>query len=94
MEDRGTPAEDRGVGQCPGRHAIGVMEMSVARTIASRVDELRLRQARAEAHRAMLDFLRADWFDRDIDRPAHRVALATARAEQIEAAIRGVRLPH
>jgi hypothetical protein len=68
--------------------------MSIATTIASRVDELRLRQARAEARHAMLDFLRADWFDGDTDRPAQRVALATARAEQVEAAMRGERRRH
>lgn len=62
--------------------------MQIARSIVTRLDELRLRQARAEAHRAMLDFLRADWFDEDLDRPAHRVAVATARADQLEAAIR------
>jgi hypothetical protein len=61
--------------------------MGIARGIASRVDELLLRQARAEAHRARVDFLRADWLDRDVDRPARRVAAATARVERLEAAL-------
>lgn len=62
--------------------------MGIARSIVLRIDELRLRQARAEARRAMVDFLRADWLDIDTDRPARRVALATARAARLEAALR------
>lgn len=76
------------------RHVIGVTEMSIARSIATRVEELRLRQARAEAHRAMLDFLRADWFDEDVDGPAHRVARARARSRRLEDALRAERRPH
>lgn len=68
--------------------------MSIARSIAHHVEELRLRQARADAHRAMLDFIRADWFGEDVDRPARRVAMATARVEQLEAAIHRERRIH
>jgi hypothetical protein len=68
--------------------------MSIARYLVHHLDELRLRQARADAHRAMLDFLRADWFDGDVDAPARRVALATERAERLEAAIRPAPRPH
>jgi hypothetical protein len=42
----------------------------------------------------MLAFLRADWFDGDTDTPAHRVALATARAQRLEAAILVEHRPH
>ena len=69
-------------------------EMSIARSIVTHVEEIRLRQAREQAHHARLEFLRADWFGGDVDTPAHRVALATARADQIEAEIRRERRPN
>jgi hypothetical protein len=68
--------------------------VSIARTLVSRVDEFRLRQARADAHRARLEFLRAEWFGGDLDRPSRRVVLATARVEQLESAARRERRPH
>ncbi|MFN8631655.1 MAG: hypothetical protein U0838_15465 [Chloroflexota bacterium] len=62
--------------------------MSIARALASHIDEFRLRQARADAHRARLDFLRADWFGGDLEQPSRRVVLATARVEHLEAVVR------
>jgi hypothetical protein len=62
--------------------------VSIARTLASHIDEFRLRQARAHAHRARLEFLRTDWLGGDLDRPSRRVVLATARVEELEAVVR------
>ena len=68
--------------------------MSIARSIASHLDELRLRQARADAHRARLEFLRGDWNGSDLRTPSRRVVLATARLEQLESNVRRERRPH
>jgi hypothetical protein len=68
--------------------------VSIARILAAHVDEYRLRQARAHAHRARLEFLRADWLGGDLDRPSRRVVVATARVEHLEAAVRRERMPH
>jgi hypothetical protein len=68
--------------------------LSIAKVIASRVDELRLRQARSVAHRARLEFLRADWLGADLDRPSHRVVVATARVEHLESCVRRERRAH
>ncbi len=61
--------------------------MDVSRTIAHMVDEMRLRQAREEAHRARLEFLRADLLGGDCDSPARQVRDAETRARLIEASL-------
>jgi len=68
--------------------------MSIARSIVGRVDELRLRQARADAHRARLAFLRADWRGSDLRTPSRRVVLATARLEQLQSSVQRQRRSH
>jgi len=62
--------------------------VSIARTLAARIDELRLRHARTRAHRARLEFLRADWLGADLDTPSRRVVRATARVEHLESVVR------
>jgi len=61
--------------------------MDVGRVIAHKVDERRLRQARDEAHRARLEFLRADLLGGDCDSPARHVRDAEGRARLIEASL-------
>jgi hypothetical protein len=65
--------------------------MTIARTIALRVNEIRLQQAIDEAHRAKLAFLREDLFDGDCERCARKVRLAEARADRLEATLRALR---
>ncbi len=65
--------------------------IDIGRTIAARVNELRLRAALEEAHRARLAFLRADQFDVDCARCVRRVREAEARAARLEAALRDAR---
>jgi hypothetical protein len=65
--------------------------IDVGRTIAVRVNELRLQAALEEAHRARLAFLREDFFDGDCDRCARKVREAEARAARLEAALRATR---
>jgi hypothetical protein len=67
-----------------GEPATDDSRMVVGRVIAHKMDELRLRQARDEAHRARLEFLRADLFGGDCDTPARHVRDAEARARRIE----------
>ena len=61
------------------------------KTIAVRLNELRLQAALEEAHRARLAFLREDFFDGDCDRCARKVREAEARAARLEAALRATR---
>jgi hypothetical protein len=65
--------------------------MTIARTIALRVNEIRLQQAIDEAHRAKLAFLREDLFDGDCERCARKVRQAEARADRLEATLRALR---
>ncbi len=57
------------------------------RTIAVRVNELRLQAALEEAHRARLAFLREDLFDGECARCVRKVREAEARAARLEAAL-------
>ena len=61
------------------------------KTIAVRLNELRLQAALEEAHRARLAFLREDFFDGDCDRCAGEGREAEARAARLEAALRATR---
>ena len=61
------------------------------KTIAVRLNELRLQAALEEAHRARLAYLREDLFDGDCERCARKVREADARAARLEAALRAVR---
>lgn len=65
--------------------------MDIARTLTTRVNEIRLHQALEEAHRARLQFLREDYFDGDCDRCVRRVRAAEERVHRLEALVRGVR---
>jgi hypothetical protein len=65
--------------------------IDIGKTIATRVNELRLRAALEEAHRARLAFLREDQFDGDCARCVRRVREAEARAARLEAALRAAR---
>ena len=65
--------------------------IDIGKTIATRVNELRLKAALEEAHRARLAFLRADQFDGDCARCVRRVREAEARAARLEAAFRDAR---
>ncbi|HYO43179.1 MAG TPA: hypothetical protein VES19_08280 [Candidatus Limnocylindrales bacterium] len=59
--------------------------IDVGRTIATRLNELRLQAALEEAHRARLAYLREDLFDGDCDRCARKVREAEERAARLEA---------
>jgi hypothetical protein len=61
------------------------------KTIAVRLNELRLQAALEEAHRARLAYLREDLFDGDCERCVRKVREAEARATRLEAALRSVR---
>jgi hypothetical protein len=61
------------------------------KTIAVRLNELRLQAALEEAHRARLAYLREDLFDGDCERCVRKVREAEARAIRLEAALRSVR---
>jgi hypothetical protein len=61
------------------------------KTIALRLNELRLQAALEEAHRARIAYLREDLFDGDCERCARKVRAAEARAARLEAALRSVR---
>jgi hypothetical protein len=65
--------------------------MHIARSIAQRLNELRLQQAVEAAHRARVDYLRQDLRDGDCDRCARRVRAAEARARSLEAALASTR---
>ncbi len=65
--------------------------IDIGKTIAVRVNELRLQAALDEAHRARLAFLREDLFDGDCEHCARKVREAEARAARLEAALRAVR---
>jgi hypothetical protein len=65
--------------------------IDVGKTIATRLNELRLQAALGEAHRARLAFLREDLFDGDCARCARKVREAEARAARLEAALRASR---
>jgi hypothetical protein len=65
--------------------------VTIARTIALRVNEIRLHQALEEAHRARLAFLREDAFDGNCARCARKVREAEARASRLEATLRSLR---
>ncbi len=65
--------------------------IDIGKTIATRLNELRLRAALEEAHRARLAFLREDLFDGDCARCVRKVREAEARAARLEAALRAVR---
>jgi hypothetical protein len=67
--------------------------MDIARTIAQRVNEIRLQQALEEAHRARLAFLRVDAFDGDCARCARKVCEAEERAARLEASLRATEAP-
>lgn len=58
--------------------------MTLGRTVHIRFAELLLEQARSEAHRARLDFLRADLTGGDCDAAARHVQKAQARARALE----------
>ncbi len=64
---------------------------TIGRTIAIRVNEMRLQAALEAARRAKLDFLREDSFDGDCARCARKVSEAEARAARLEAALSSVR---
>jgi hypothetical protein len=72
--------------------------MDLGRSVAIRLHELRLEQARADAHRARLEFLRADLLDGDCAAAARHVREAVCRADKLEADLRLLRaesaLPH
>ena len=68
--------------------------MDIARSLSTMVDEMRLRQAREEAHRARLEFLRADVLGGDCDAPARHVRDAVARARHLEASLEAARRTH
>ncbi len=65
--------------------------MTIARSIALRVNELRLQAALEEAHRARLAFLREDLFDGDCARCVRKVRAAEERALRLEAQLRAMR---
>jgi hypothetical protein len=65
--------------------------MTIARSIALRVNELRLQAALEEAHRARLSFLREDLFDGDCARCVRKVHAAEERARRLEAQLHAVR---
>ncbi|MEI7743574.1 MAG: hypothetical protein WCK58_07475 [Chloroflexota bacterium] len=65
--------------------------MTLGRTVAIRVTEIRLEQARSAMHRAQIDFLRADLLDSDCTPAARSAQRAQARAREIEADLRRLR---
>jgi hypothetical protein len=65
--------------------------MDIARTVATRLNEIRLQQALSEAHRARLEFLREDLFDGDCASCVRRVRDADARVRRLEAVLAGRR---
>ena len=65
--------------------------IDIGKTIAARLNELRLKAALEEAHRARLAFLREDLFDGDCARCVRRVREAEARAARLEAALGAAR---
>lgn len=66
--------------------------MDIARSIVSRVNELRLRQALEGAHRARLAFLREDLYDDDCVHCARRVRAAEERVHRLEARLAARRM--
>ncbi len=65
--------------------------MTLGRTVHIRFAEMLLEQARAEAHRARIDFLRADLTGGDCDSAARHVQVAQGRAKALEADIARLR---
>jgi peptide subunit release factor RF-3 len=62
----------------------------IGRTIALRINELRLQQALEEAHRARMAFLREDLFDGDCERCMRKVREAEARAARLQASLHAI----
>jgi hypothetical protein len=62
-------------------------DMHIARSVSQRFNEIRLQQAIGDAHRARIEFLRADLFDADCSRCLRRVRDADARVRRLEAAL-------
>jgi hypothetical protein len=65
--------------------------LDLGRSVTIRLCELRLDQARASAHRARLEFLRADLLDGDCVTAARHVREAVTRAADLEADLRALR---
>ncbi len=61
--------------------------MDIAHAVASRLTEVRIRQALGEAQRARREVLREDLFDGDCARCVRRARAADARVRRLEAAL-------